>query len=135
MTKFHLSYAGYADHLNGQLGDSAFARPIPLVEGVLGYFLRDEPRLHAFHIEHFHSFGDWNALRELLGEEVTNHVHELHQEIASEELPQLSGLSEDELRAAMQQSVVRREFEVNWPDDSQTAARLRRIVDRWETGN
>lgn len=135
MTKLHLSFAGYADHLNGQLGDPAFARPIPLFEGVLGYFLRDEPRLHAFHIEHFHSFGNWNALRELLGEQVTSKVHELHREVASQELPKLSGLSEDELRTTMQQSVIRREFEVNWPDDSATAERLIRIVERWETGD
>lgn len=132
MIKLHLSYAGYADYLNGQLGGPAFARPIPLFEGVLGYFLSGKPTLHSFHIEHFHKFSEWGALRELLGNEVTDKIYELHQSVNSLELPVLSGLSEDELRTTMQKSVVRRESEINWPDDSDAADRLRNIVERWE---
>lgn len=134
MTKLCLSYAGYADFLNGQFGGPAFARPVPLMDGVLGFFARDEPRLVSFHIEHFQGFKAWKCLRGLLGEEAAGKVHELHQKVSSLELPRLSRLSEDELRTTMQQSVVRREFEISWPDDPEVAERLRGIVHRWDTG-
>lgn len=135
MTKLHLSYAGYADHLTGQLGDPSTVRPISLMDGVLGFFARSEFELTGFHIEHFQAFNDWEGLRQLLGEDIVGKIHELHQEVGSLGLPSLSGLSEDELRTTMQQSVVRRELEVNWSDDSDVAERLLGIVDRWETGD
>lgn len=133
--KLGLSYAAYADHCSGQLGDPTVARPIPLLDGVLGFFRRDEPRLTGFHIEHFQDFNDWESLRELLGEEVTSQICELHQEVSQRELPVLSGLSEEELSTTMKQSLVRKEFDIGWPDDSEFAARLQGIVDRWEAGN
>lgn len=135
MTKLRLLYAGYADYLAGQFGGPQQSRPIPLFEGVLGYFLRDEPRLHGFHVEHFQRFNSWESLKELLGEVVTDLIHEFHQEVSPRELPALSGLSEEELRMTMQQSVVRREFEVDWPDDSEVAERLQGIVLTWESGD
>ena len=135
MTRIRLSYAGYADHLAGQFGGPSLAHPVPLMEGVLGFFDRREPRLRSFHIEHFQSFNDWKCLRELLGEEVTNEIYGLYQEVSQQERPALSGLTEDELSRTMKESLVYKELDIGWSDDSEVAQRLRRIVDRWETGS
>jgi hypothetical protein len=135
MIKFSLTYAGYADCLHGQLGNPALVRPIPLLDGVLGFFSRDEFKLHSFHIEHFQSFSDWRSLRELLGEEIADKIGEIHLEVSPQELPKLSGLSEAELSTAMKESIICKGFEVDWRDDSEAAHKLCEIVDRWETGN
>src|ERR1700689_4724167 len=104
MTKLSLSYAGYANHCTGQLGGPSYARPISLMDGVLGFFARGESRLVCFHIERFQGFGNWEGLRKLLGEEVTDKIYELHQQVYALELPRLSGLTRDELSTTMQQS-------------------------------
>ncbi len=135
MIKLSLSYAGYADHCTGQLGGPAYAHPVPLMDGVLGFFARGESRLAGFHIEHFQDFNDWEGLRKLLGEEATDKIHELHEEVGSLELPELSGLTEEELSTTMKQSVVSKKFDVGWGDYSEVAERLRGVVDRWEIGD
>lgn len=134
MTKLRLSYAGYANHCAGQLGEPTLARPVPLMDGVLGWFERGGSRLTGFHMSHFQAFNSWDSLQELLGEEVTGKIHELYQEVGPQKPPRLSGLSEDELRAVMQQSMVVREFEVGWTNDSELANRLQEMVRRWDTG-
>lgn len=134
-TKLQLSYAGYADQCSCQFGEPAMARPIPLLEGVLGYFLLDEPMLHGFHIDHFQSFNNWQGLKEIIGEETVSRVRGIHQAASLLEPPELSGLPEAELRTVMKESVVRREFEVDWPCDPWVALRMRGIVDSWEAGN
>ncbi len=135
-TSLRLSYAGYADHATGQIGEPALARPVPLAQGVLGFFRRSgPPELVSFHIEHFStSFErvDHTKLAGVLGEETVSALSQLWERVPPE-LPRLSGLSEEELSHAMRSSILSEETEVPVPSAAQRDI-WRQIVAAWEKG-
>lgn len=135
-TPLRLTYAGYADHATGQFGGPALARPVPLAEGVLGFFRRSgPPDLVSFHIEHFSaSFErlDQAWLATALGDETVGALAELWRQIPPE-LPRLSGLPEKELAEAMRASIVRVETEIPSPSARQQK-HWADLLRAWEDG-
>jgi hypothetical protein len=135
-TSLRLSYAGYADHATGQIGEPALARPVPLAEGVLGFFRRSgTPDLVSFHVEHFStSFErlDHARLADALGGETVSALRRLWEKVPAQ-LPQLSGLAEEELSHVMRASVVGEEVEIPLPSAAQRDI-WRQIVEAWEKG-
>jgi hypothetical protein len=135
-TKLRLTYAGYADHATGQFGQPAPSRPVPITEGVLGFFRRGgPPELVGFHLEHFStSFDriDREWLAAVLSEPAVAALQMLRGQVP-DELPHLTGLSDDELAAALKASVVRSEAEVPLPSPAQRAI-WADLVRAWEEG-
>lgn len=132
MTIVRASYNAFANMVTGQIGEPAFAKPVPITDGLLLYVRRDDPaRPHAFHLEDAReSFGrheEWFTTH--FGSDFVGSVAALFDKANDVDL---DGVAEEDLGKVLKAGIARVEVEVPDLDGPQEWAR--EAHEAWERG-